>query len=100
MPKGWRSSLLRKVDSFSAVEAEPGLSLHERTKVGAAPRQSVREEWDSAFKLRSEERRVGKGVDLGGRRSIKKKKKKNKNGKEIRNTPLTNTKRLTINVSS
>src|SRR2546425_11532977 len=27
---------------------------------------------------RSEERRVGKGVDLGGRRIIKKKKKKNK----------------------
>src|SRR6266700_6991355 len=32
---------------------------------------------------RSEERRVGKGVDLGGRRIIKKKKKKN-NKKNIR----------------
>src|SRR5260221_13675501 len=29
--------------------------------------------------VRSEERRVGKSVDLGGRRIIKKKKKKNKN---------------------
>src|SRR6266480_5139138 len=31
---------------------------------------------------RSEERRVGKGVDLGGRRIIKKKKKKKKKKKE------------------
>src|SRR5258708_37365954 len=31
-----------------------------------------------ALYLRSEERRVGKSVDLGGRRIIKKKKKKNK----------------------
>src|SRR5712672_4208150 len=32
--------------------------------------------------LRSEERRVGKGVDLGGRRIIKKKKKKKKKDTE------------------
>src|SRR2546430_13776571 len=31
------------------------------------------------FALRSEERRVGKSVDLGGRRIIKKKKRKNSN---------------------
>src|SRR5216684_5362065 len=31
---------------------------------------------------RSEERRVGKSVDLGGRRIIKKKKQKKQNGKE------------------
>src|SRR6266704_4517792 len=34
---------------------------------------------------RSEERRVGKGVDLGGRRIIKKKKKKRKKKKSIKN---------------
>ena len=33
------------------------------------------------FSARSEERRVGKSVDLGGRRIIKKKKKKTKNKK-------------------
>src|SRR5215211_8935529 len=33
-------------------------------------------------RLRSEERRVGKSVDLGGRRIIKKKKKKKKKKKE------------------
>src|SRR5579883_3644201 len=33
------------------------------------------------FLLRSEERRVGKGVDLGGRRIIKKKKKEKKKSK-------------------
>src|SRR5438034_5800264 len=33
-------------------------------------------------RLRSEERRVGKSVDLGGRRIIKKKKKKNKENTE------------------
>src|SRR5256885_15744504 len=35
---------------------------------------------DEALRNRSEERRVGKGVDLGGRRIIKKKKKKRKKG--------------------
>src|SRR2546422_9922211 len=32
--------------------------------------------WFTKLTVRSEERRVGKGVDLGGRRIIKKKKKK------------------------
>src|SRR5215467_14932585 len=47
-------------------------------------------------RARSEERRVGKGVDLGGRRIIKKKKKKKKNMREtttrkkIRTKPRTN----------
>src|SRR5437879_12861966 len=34
---------------------------------------------DRSQPLRSEERRVGKSVDIGGRRSIKKKKKNNRN---------------------
>src|SRR5437899_10729851 len=37
------------------------------------------EDQNRSHQARSEERRVGKGVDLGGRRNIKKKKEKNKN---------------------
>src|SRR5437899_8856382 len=36
----------------------------------------------AAFEARSEERRVGKSVDLGGRRIIKKKKKKREKSKK------------------
>src|SRR2546427_12503157 len=39
------------------------------------------------YKQRSEERRVGKSVDLGGRRIIKKK-KKNKNGNQSKHSSV------------
>ena len=38
---------------------------------------------------RSEERRVGKGVDLGGRRIIKKKKKRNKKNNKKKKKTIT-----------
>src|SRR5215467_15206831 len=41
----------------------------------------------SPFSMRSEERRVGKSVDLGGRRIIKKKKKKTKKKNTKYNNP-------------
>src|SRR6266542_1543681 len=44
--------------------------------------------------LRSEERRVGKGVDLGGRRIIKKKKKKKKRRRKERKKKKTKIKKI------
>src|SRR2546422_9896780 len=53
--------------------------FQERT---ASARRDVRKTMIVALarKLRSEERRVGKSVDLGGRRIIKKKKKRRRDG--------------------
>src|SRR5258708_39661229 len=45
--------------------------------------QALRHQPQDGLQVRSEERRVGKSVDLGGRRIIKKKKKKNNRCIEI-----------------
>ena len=49
----------------------------------APPLLDLTNGWDKA-QQRSEERRVGKSVDLGGRRLIKKKKNKQKKKKNIK----------------
>src|SRR2546429_7532460 len=56
-----------------------GLMLRKKKEESAAKQQFEifeRLEQQTKQKMRSEERRVGKSVDLGGRRIIKKKKKK------------------------
>src|SRR5258708_18645486 len=61
---------LRKAGGPSRIESGTGFFRKMLVEVGMAAK-------NGAIKLvRSEERRVGKGVDLGGRRIIKKKKEK------------------------
>src|SRR6266496_5948790 len=57
--------------------------------VSLCPARTIRSSWPS----RSEERRVGKSVDLGGRRIIKKKKRK----KRMKNRKHPMKRSLTIN---
>src|SRR5690348_18429281 len=68
------------------------VQVGERGERGELVGHAVREvgkravvERERDLRQRSEERRVGKSVDLGGRRIIKKKKKNNKSNKESRN---------------
>src|SRR5260221_11805032 len=61
--------------------ASAASSASKRTISKPSTRKASRRRNDAS--CRSEERRVGKSVDLGGRRIIKKKKKKNKRNVEI-----------------
>src|SRR2546430_14289561 len=69
----------RKLDRHRSVH---GAELELRG-VALRDRQVHRPVGRLGVEPRSEERRVGKSVDLGGRRIIKKKKKKNKREEEI-----------------
>src|SRR6185437_17103121 len=66
------------------VAAQVARVPRRRQRVPAGGRLPDRDERQRGVHTRSEERRVGKSVDLGGRRIIKKKKKKN----EITNADL------------
>src|SRR5438046_9678593 len=74
-----------KVHDFAAVSAE----RHADADLVHASAHTVRHHSiyaDRSEQKRSEERRVGKGVDLGGRRIIKKKKKTEQAESEERRT--------------
>src|SRR5437667_12086022 len=83
----FRGSIARLPISLSSIREAWATSIAEPSWVKVAPASklqltSMLKVTMSWYEMRSEERRVGKGVDLGGRRIIKKKKKKKNRKRE------------------
>src|SRR3972149_8835732 len=81
---GWCFRELKMLDSSDTafedlIKRFPQHELDPRARYQVGENYFEEKKWEHAIEeFRSEERRVGKSVDLGGRRIIKKKKKKTK----------------------